>query len=190
MKRLMMACVNGRRTIASDTFTRSNGAIGTAELGGAWVVPVGSVNVSSNQAKGTSNNSNYAALLIPQLDYEVSADVTWYTGEILAIVLRGSSSNDDSQMRARIIGTEITITKRLSGTNTTLATYSSTWTSGTTKNVKISCYGNVFTCYLNGTQILTATDDNATKTQQYAGFLASKSAAVPASLFDNFLVMG
>lgn len=192
MKRLMMACLSGRRVLAQDSFDRSNGALGNADIGGAWTVSEGTFAIATNKAKATANAvRSCAVLLMPQLDYEISCDITWYTGDIAIIVARSTNANANDQIRARVSGTTILLQKIISDSGTTLgSSYSYTWSNGATHNIKLSCKGNDFIVYLDGTSVITATDDNATKTNQYAGLLASKTGAVPATLFDNLLVMG
>ena len=176
------------RVLASDTFTRANGTLGNAEVGGAWAVPEGTFAVSSNKAKGTAVGTSYAVLQLTQLNYSISADITWYTGDTIALVFRGTGTNSDDQMRIRFIAGTLSITRRLAGTNVDIATYSYTWSSGSSHNIKAVCNGNTFTCYLDGTQVMTATDDNTTKSNLYVGLLSSKSGSAPATTFDNLRV--
>ena len=191
MNKIMFLKVYGRRILAQDSFDRSNGALGTAEIGGAWTVNNGSVSIVSNKAKGGSATAttDTATLVMGQLDYEISVDITWYTGEVVSVFARCAASGFSDLMRLRYDGTDIVITKIISGSSTTLATAALSWTSGTTKRLALSCVGNTFVGYVDKVQYVNATDDNTTKTRYNVGFGAF-AAAAPASLFDNFLVMG
>ena len=191
MNKIMFLKVYGRRILAQDSFDRSNGALGTAEIGGAWTVNNGSVSIVSNKAKGGSATAttDAATLVMGQLDYEISVDITWYTGEVVSVFARCAASGVSDLMRLRYDGTDIVITKIISGSSTTLATAALSWTSGTTKRLALSCVGNTFVGYVDGVQYVSVTDDNTTKARYNVGFGAFAGAA-PASLFDNFLVMG
>lgn len=191
MNKIMFLKAYGKRTLAQDSFDRANGAIGTAEFGGAWTINAGSFNIVSNKAKaGTSGFSSAATLAISPLDYEVSADVTWSGDSRAAIVARCDSSGITNYMRLYTDGSSIVIGKIIASSATALATYSYSWTSGTTHNLKLACNGNNFSAYLDGVLVASVTNDNATKTLKNAGISASPVSGTPTSLFDNFLVMG
>lgn len=178
-------------TLAQDSFDRANGALGNAEIGGAWTINGGSVSIVSNQAKGgTSSTTNAATLVMLRLNYTVYADITWYTGEIVSIIARCDSSGISNHMRLRYDGTNLEITKVISGSSTTLATSALSWMSGTTKRLRFSCIGNDFVGSVDGVPVLTTTDDNATKTKYNVGFGLFKSGAVSASTANNFLAEG
>lgn len=186
----MIGCLGGRRPLASDTFNRPDGLIGTADVGGAWTINAGSFNVVSNKAKAaTSGFTSVATLVISPLDYEVSADVTWSGDSRAAIVARCDSSGITNYMRLYTDGSSIVIGKIISNSATVLNSYSYAWTSGATHNLRLVCSGNNFYGYLDGVLVVSASDDNATKTLTNAGLLASPVSGVPTSLFDNFLVL-
>lgn len=181
----------GRYVIGRDGFNRVNGPLGNAEIGGAWSVNNGTVTIVSFKAKGgTSGTTNMATLLMPQLDYEISADFTWATGEVLSVIARSDSSAAQNFMRLRYDGTKIEIMKTISGTSTSLASYNHSWANGATKNLKLFCRGNTFTGYINDVAVISVTDDNATKTLTRAGIGLYKSGGVPASTAKNVLVNG
>ena len=190
MKRMMIGCLSAKRLMASDAFNRSNGALGTADVGGSWVATAGTFAISSNKAVATVSGTSVSTLQMAQTDYDIAADCVWVTGESVAIVGRSPASGNDNHIRLRANGTDILIEKRISTTNTTLATTALSWTSGTTKRLRLSCSGNLFVGYVDGVQVLSVSDDNVTKTNSYVGIQAAKTSAVPASTFDNFLVLG
>lgn len=192
MKRMMMGCLSSKRPLAQDAFNRANGALGTADLGGAWVANNATVTIVSNKAKGGQDTfTNAATLVISQLDYDVSVDVAWFTGEVINVLARCAATGIADYMGLRYDGSALGITRRLAnGTPSVLASQSYSWTSGDTHRLRFSCSGNLFKGYADGVEIVSISDDNSTKTRFNAGFSASKSGVIPSSTFDNFLVMG
>lgn len=188
MRRMMIGCLNGIRIAAYDRFDRANGALGTAEVGGAWSSVSGTCAIASNKAKGTTSGaSNIAALECSVTEQDVSASVVWYTGETASLLCRVSDANN--YMRVRVDGTTLQVFRVVSGSSTSIATYSYTWTSGAAHKLSIKCAANTFYVLIDDALVITVTDDNATKTYTKAGFVAFKTGAVPESTFDNFMVM-
>lgn len=191
MKRLMMACLSSKRPLAIDSFDRANGALGTADLGGAWIANLGTFSITSNQAKETlSGGTSVATLTISQLDYDVSADITWYSGDTIGLIARCDSSGVENFMRLRYDGSTIDITKTVSSTLTVLNSYSFTWGNGTIRRLRFSCSGNKFIGYVDGVEVISTIDDNPTKTKYNAGMSAAKVGSAAQTLFNNLLVMG
>lgn len=183
---LAVIAAAGAYFIAKDGFDRANGPLGNAEVGGAWLVNNGSVTIVSNKAKGgTAGTTNMATLLMPQLDYDISVDFTWYSGEVISLVARSDASAGLNFMRIRYDGTKVEIYKVIAGVSTSLASYNYSWGSGATHNLRLSCRGNDFTGYLDGALVVSATSDNATKVNYRAGFGLYESGGTPASLADN-----
>lgn len=182
----IFGCLGARSVLAYDEFNRSDGALGVDQVGNSWESIEGTIRISSNKAKGTVSGTNYAAIDSKKSNCVVAADIAWFTGETVALVARGTGSSSNDQMRVRITGTVITITKRIGGTNTDIATYNYTWTSGASHNIKLSCIGDNFGCYLDDALILSANNSNALASNTYVGILVSKS-GVPASTFDNLI---
>lgn len=190
MRKINFIKAHSVRVLASDAFNRSNGALGNADIGGAWVATAGTFAISSNKAIATASDTSVATLRMGQVNYDISADCIWRTGESVAIVGRSPASGNDNHVRLRANGTSLLIEKRISTTNTTLASVPLSWTSGDMKNLRLSCSGNLFVGYVDGVGVVSATDDNITKTNVYVGIQAAKADAIPTSTFDNFLVIG
>lgn len=189
MRRMMLGCLSSKRLLAFDSFSRANGALGTAEFGGTWIDTNATVAIVSQNAKGTEGTyTNVNHLVMPQLDYDVSADVTWYTGEVVSLCARLNAISN--YMRVRYDGTNVIIQKVISGSSTNLGSAAFAWTSGATMRFGFSVSANTFTASIDGVKILSVSDDNITKTYYGVGFGSSKSGAVPASTFDNFMVLG
>lgn len=175
--------------VAIDTFNRANGAPGTADAGGNWTIVNATVAIASQKLKGTQATfSNAATIPLSQVDVGIFVDFTWYTGEIIGIIARAASGYT-TFMRLRYDGAKFEITKAISG-ETVIATYDYAWTNGTTKRIGFACAGNAFAGYIDGAVVITATDDNVTKTDIRVGLTFAKAGAIPASTADNFLVVG
>jgi hypothetical protein len=173
--------------LVSDTFTRSNGAIGTAEVGGAWSAT--SVSVVSGKAKGTDTTyTNNATIAVSQVDIGAFADFAWYTGENFSLYARADSGMANF-MRVRYDGTNIELTRTISSTNTVMASYAFAWVSAEVHRIGLVCSGNTFGVYLDGSMIISITDDNATKTLLRAGFATQKTGGVPSTTVDNVLIV-
>lgn len=176
---------------AKDSFNRSNGPLGTPDIGIAWTTGYGSVSIVSQKAKGGSSGANGAFMLmaIPN-NYEISADIVWNSTETVSLIGRSASAADDNHMRLRYDGTNLTIFRKISGTQVTLAEQAYSWSSGATHNMAFNCNENTFRAFIDGALIVSVTDDNATKYNSYFGFALYKPSVTPAATLDNLLVQG
>lgn len=175
--------------LASDTFNRANGAPGTADVGGNWTIVNATVAIASQKLKGTQATFNNAATIpLNQVDVGIFVDFTWYTGETIGIIARAASGYT-TFMRLRYDGTNFEITKAISG-ETVVATFGYAWTSGTTHRIGFACAGNAFAGYINGAVVITAIDDNETKTGARVGLSFAKNGTVPSATADNLIVVG
>lgn len=188
---ILAAVANSVRAIilyAKDGFDRANGPLGSPEYGAPWSVGYGTVSIVSNKAKGGTAGANGAFLqTLGKKDYLVSADFVWNSTETVSLIARSASTADDNHMRLRYDGTKLTIFRKISGTQVTLAEYAYAWTSGSMHNLGLACAGNTFRAYIDGALVITLTDDNATKSNIYAGFAIYKP-TIPAGTADNFRV--
>ena len=192
----------GMKTIVYDSFNRSNGNLGTAESGQPWLTNGSATTawvVSANKAKrasATENVTDVAYINCGKQDVIVSGDITIGSGSgsfgnYLVARMSGVSVDNSISFCIDSVG-GIRIIKRIAGAATSLAVGTYSITLGNSYSCSLSCIGNKFSASINGVVVLTATDDNALKTNTIVGmFIPVYSAFSPdIDFIDNFTVKG
>lgn len=183
-----------RPFVVFDSFNRANGALGYTATGQAWSSVSGTHAIVSNAAKGTTKNtSNYAVVNSGQSNCAVSATITFNESQnnppnaTTWLTLRNDGTINN-RMSLQFVSGEISINRNIAGASTNLATVSNTYGLGTF-SVRFAAVGNVFKGYINGSEVISATDDNALKSGKYhCGFQFYNAQNVPTSTIDNFSV--
>lgn len=179
-------------TLLSDTFTRDNGAIGTAETGGAWTVDAGGANVATNQMAPTANPT-LVSLNAGNLSMtaKVAAMSTNYANASPGLSVRGIDT--DNLLLAELFNGAVNFYKRVTGTYTLFATVAMTLTNSQTYTIMAACVGNLIVVSVDGVQRLsyTLTGDDITlfsgATATRAGMRVAGTLGTNAR-FDNFSV--
>lgn len=184
-------------TIITDSFNRSNGNLGNADTGQAWLTGGAATTkwvVSSNVAKrasATTSVNDVAYIDCGKSDVIVSADITLTTsssGSRLVARMSGTSVDNSMSMYLHPGGT-VSIFRTISGSNSSIASAPFAFVGGSTYSCVFMCRGNVFSVYINGVLKVSAEDDNALKTNTRVGmFLPCSDTGT--DWFDNFTVKG
>lgn len=146
----------------SDFFNRSSGNLGS-EPNSPWTVEAGTLLVITGAVGGNTSGQNYAVFTgvgFPNDDQTVIA--TWVksgtpSSQVNSLVLRGSPTaltNYTCQPASN--GSSLSIGKFVSGSFTSLATQSTTISSGDIISFNVS--GTSLNCFVNGTPVVAATD--------------------------------
>lgn len=179
--------------IASDTFSRANGALGVSEWGGKpWTSTRSAIQIASGRAKfttgtgngfafidsGVNNHEAYAQLGTPPIDGTVVGVMVRATGDAQHVVVQTRAANSPTSYalweRGGTAGSGITI----------LADSGVTPVIGDVFGVRVT--GNALQLIVNGTVIATATTTITTGTR--AGLYGHANDSV--SAFENFTVRG
>lgn len=175
----------GSSTLASDSFNRANGALGTADSGQVWQTNTANFIVSSN--KGSVNaldDTQFAYIDVGQSNVSVSLDFsqTSTLGNCPKLFFRGIDYKNAYVIYWVSSGWQLY--KLVNGVPTSLS--SSTIVGGPTSTntvtAKAICNGNSLSWYLNGTLVATITDNTYTGTKYGWGSQRVNGLA------DNFLV--
>lgn len=191
------------RAIVSDAFNRANGYLGNSETGQAWLTsgsPTTAWNVSSNSAKrssATSSGTDVAYIDAGKSNVIVSAGIRpgGFANQYIVARMSGASVNNCIMFAFNVndgVTAIIQITKTISGASTTLASVNFPYTMGNTYLCSLSCIGNDFTASIDGVPILSATDDNALKTNTMVGMFIPFASGVTYTedYMDNFTARG
>lgn len=143
--------------LAFDDFTRAdNGSsLGSAEKGGAWTSLAGTWGISSNTAQSSSTTQPSLATIAPgTADYDVSLTVVSddYVNHEFGLLVKAVDASNYVVARCTST-TAISFRKVVAGSSTTLVSYTIAITNGTPLTARVTCRGNVFTMFLNGTQV-------------------------------------
>ena len=183
--------------IITDSFNRSNGKLGNADTGQAWLTGGAATTawvVSSNVAKrasATTSVNDVAYIDCGKSDVIVSADITYTTfSNASRVIARMSGTNINNCMAARFSAANIVVLERIIGGSVdSIAQAQVAITSGSTHSIRLECRGNIFSVYIDGVLKISTEDDNALKTNTIVGmFLACSN--VNNDWFDNFTVKG
>lgn len=164
--------------IASDTFDRADGALGTATVGGAWTAIMGTWAIASNRAKLTSTNSGAMAVAMLPVGTALSTgsalvDVQLSSGNArVGLVLRGTDQNSYMAVDMRSPANEVGIRKRLAAT-TTWVTAPITLVPGRGYTLGAILTATDVSAYVDGTLVATYTftaQDNTDLPGQRVGF--------------------
>jgi len=107
-----------------------------------------------NTDTGSSSYADYTGTGTYAADQYVQADIVSVGLDTARLFLRYADANN--YYRATVTGTAIAISKRVAGVSTTLVT--GTFAGGLPKLARVDVVGSVIKLYLNGVQVLTATD--------------------------------
>ncbi len=150
----------GPTTYVSDTFTRANGAIGTAETGGAWTNQGTTVwSVSSNKAKLTTHDASTNCDIVwidPAVsDISISADFAYATASSCGLITRVTPFGASANMIAVLLGSGVLkLYHATAGSYTQAGSNGGTLTNGNTYNVKLTVSGNTHNVYLDGVLVI------------------------------------
>jgi hypothetical protein len=172
-----------------DSFNRANGAIGTSDSGEVWNVISGGFNVSSNKAVATGSGVvNWATLDCGKTNYEIEANIIWAAGDLLGVTFRcDGTANNRFMFKITESTNEVELVKKVSGSNTSLAIAKYTRVGAATITLKVRVAGNVISCYINNTKLISVTDSSLS-TQTQVGIIAYNPSIVPLSTIDTFKV--
>ena len=184
-------------TIITDLFNRSNGNLGNADTGQAWLtggVATTAWVVNTNAARrasATTSVNDVTYIDCGKFDVIVSADITLTTfsdGSRLVARMSGTSVDNSMSMHLNPNGT-VSIFRTISGSNTAIASAPFAFVGGSTYSCVFMCRGNVFSVYINGVLKISTEDDNALKTNTRVGMFLPCS-GTSFDWFDNFTVKG
>lgn len=145
--------------LAYDTFTRSNGALGSTETTGpdgqaatalSWTARIGTLAVSSNAAICSALDGGLGAATVVTSSADVVADVNLTRGTATAgLILRYQDA--DNYLKVDHDGTNLIFTKRVAGSNTNLVSAAATYGAG--RQIRCILNGTTGQVFYNGTQI-------------------------------------
>lgn len=177
--------------VVADTFPRADSALtlGSAETGQPWSVPVGAVGVLSGRAYIAAGINSVAAFVQTGIaDGEVTADLTWRTGNECAVFARCDSlSSANNCIEAILRNTGITLRKRVAAALTNIGSYAFAAVDAQVYRVAVQMQGPAIQVAVDGVYRISVTEtDHVGNT--VAGFWGFKSAAIAEVQFDNFRV--
>lgn len=166
-------------TYAADTFTRADGPVGNAEIGGAWTASGAAATwaVASNQLTGQST-TGYAALLTVDDGQSDGAIQATFVGGNGGLVFRRTSAKDYWVLTFNV-GNSIRLSYFLSG-YTLKAQPGVVAAAGDVFRIELT--GPAIVVYRNGKQIISITDSTRVAATSH-GLLATGSGVAK---FDNF----
>lgn len=183
----------------NDSFNRADGALGNADIGGAWTVVTGTWSILSNKARMTAVTVDaYAVLTSDYLaDGYIEADLTLSTVRAnVGLAFRFLDVNNTLliELSRTASSNNINLYKRSAGTWFTLATTGMTagLVLGQTYKVRVEFYGGQIYVYVDGVLrlsylMLTGELDQFGSYNKYGMFVqASATMDDNASRFDNF----
>ena len=176
-------------SIAYDTFTRADGALGSTEVVGmsgqaitarTWTSNVGTVAVATNKAAASALTGGIAIATAPCVSADVMADLAYTRSDgTSGLVVRYNDA--DNYIRAVHDGTNAKLIKRVAGSETTLIDTAATYSAGALLRV-----------VANGTSISLFYNQLAVGTAQTVTGLTGTACGIYASsvadTFDNFNV--
>lgn len=170
--------------VVSDTFTRSDGALGNAETGQAWLTTGGTWAISNGAVTCTTNTGSYYAYLESgKSDIDIAADLI-FAGNA-GLVFRMVDANNMLFVRIAGAGPQLGLYKSVSGSNTSIGGYTFTPVSGTTYRVRVVASGSSIQVYLDGILVITVTDT----TYQTATKVGFRSGSSVSEKFDNLVAV-
>ena len=183
-------------SIVVDRFNRSNGNLGNADSGQAWLtggVATTTWIISSNRAYALSAlSNNFTYIDSGRFDVTMSADITlggFSYGSHLVARMSGDSFSNMMSMYLSPSG-NVAVRKTIAGVDTFLGTTTFSYVAGTTYACRFECRGNDFKIYINDVLKVSVTDDNALKTNTKVGMFLPLTTSAAYDYFDNFTVKG
>ena len=173
----------GHITVASDNFVRAN----AGTLGGNWSIALGSYAINTNRAEGVDSGYNDAvwtanAFANDQYStYIVATGSTAYLGPIV----RFNAGSNSGYFGLYGPGGDNYIVKRVSGSDTNLATNGSGTAYATGDTLELDVVGNTLTFKRNGTTLLTYTDSSSPITSGSAGITGSSAGGTYCSYWEG-----
>lgn len=185
----------GATTVVTDSFTRSDSTstLGSADTGQAYTAHSGIWGISSNKGYCVTTGSTdcVATLDAGVSDFGVSVDIT-YNNAYPSLVFRGV--NATNYLMVLMYGDSagggpyLNLFKRVSGSYTSLATWPSAFSSGTTYQIAIRCSGSSIIGYVNGAQVGTKTDSTHSSGTRVGFRVQSPSNPINVPRWDNLSV--
>lgn len=172
--------------LVEDSFNRTAGALGTADVGGSWTTSNWETN--GTKAFPAATGATFASIDCGETDVIVSAVIStrpsstnWWM--VSGIAARATDINNCYFTAHNYLG-NTWLYKRVAGVNTALGggQWGSNVAAGST--IELRCIGTSISLWVNGVSALSATDSSLTGTG--AGFRADTSDT--ASRFDDFIV--
>jgi len=184
--------LNGANLIQGihDYFNREDSSIlGVSDTGQTWVQIQGALSIRNNTAKAsaTAMNSSESMINSGLVDYNISVDFNYVSGNTTTLSFRSAGSSSNNKMFVQLTYSNMVMRRNIAGAVVTVGTYARTFSSGT-YNVRVNVKGNVFTVYVDDVLVLTVTDDNALKNYTGVGLYTYSYNAVPTASFNNFKV--
>lgn len=174
--------------LASDTFNRANGGLGTATSGQVWSSLSGSWNIVSGAAV-PSSGENIAVVPVGQANVIVSAGLG-NIGENAWIGLRAAYSDEKNTYGAESNGASgnVIIFKIAGGTNIRFGEVAAG--AFTTLSLKVKAYatGTMVNCYADNKIIAQYIDKDANRPSGANAGMACGNYATPSPAYDNFRV--
>ncbi len=183
-------------TLASDTYTRADGAIGTAEVGGTYTIAPagggGAFVVSSNKAKCSAVDpasfTNVEWLDPGTAEVTISYDVSYVTGTDVGLVTRVTPHTGASDVNYILCSVSAGVLKLYHCVNsvyTQVGSNGGSVSNGNTYNVKMVVIGNVHNVYLDGSLVIGPQTITQHAGITKAGFVVFNETT---TLWDNFLI--
>lgn len=174
-------------TFFSDNFDRTD----STNLGSSWTEQANDWSIASNRLSGTSGGSEALCYYngdIGTADYSAQADFISNVNLYQSIIVRRTAATTGYFLYE--YNGDMALDREVSGSWSTLATYSGQYTAGATYKLDVSGTGATVTlkAYKNGVQMGTDySDTNASRItgQGYAGFNFWASGTM---VYDNFQV--
>lgn len=188
----------GAPSIVVDRFNRSNGNLGNADSGQAWLSNGSATTnwiISSNVAKraaATDAVNTVAYVDCGRTDVIVSADITmggFSKGSSLVARMSGDTLDNSMSMYFHPVG-QVAVRKRIAGVDTFLGLTTFSYSVGTTYKCIFVCKGNDFTVFINDVIKVSVTDDNVLKVNTKVGMFLPLATSAASDYFDNFTVKG
>jgi hypothetical protein len=148
------------KPLASDAFTRANGALGSTDGNGhaeanggsglVWTARAGTVQVVTNAARATALSGGLAIATIADVQADVIADVKLTRGTSTAgLILRYADA--DNYLYVVHNGTNLQFYQRVAGVETPLVNAAATYSAGAT--IRCILQGTSGAVYYNGAQV-------------------------------------
>ncbi|RIK92488.1 MAG: hypothetical protein DCC73_11945 [Proteobacteria bacterium] len=188
-------------TFAQDSFTDANGTNltgHTGEVGATWAKLTGYTgnlyingNVLENEDGSDADAAYYTSGAPASSDYDVEADYTWVNSQLCDWRVCGridTSNGNYYSFYYRRGSNTYRLTKRVSGTTTTLASASgSSPNSGDWLNLRLNLNGSTLEGFANDVSVLTATDSTITAAGKVGVAATSTGVSGPRIRWNNFL---
>jgi hypothetical protein len=149
-------------TYASDSFNRADGAIGTADVGGAWTDPAGFWTVNSNSAK-LSAASGFRICYLDDGHEDGAFRLTMTVSGTCGLMMRRNGA-DNSFIGTRVTSGLLRLTRLTAGVLTTIASGGAVVDGD---EVKVVVSGISWEVFLNDVSQFTATESQGSASTQH-----------------------